>query len=290
MHRWLYQMPKDMFLKSEGCASGLPDPTGHHTLGRYCSNKGIPFAEYGSPVPRDVLVRYALFYQQQLVPNVEDAMVNAVSRRDHSFELTLSNGEMLNADTVIVATGLDHMTSVPDQFSDLPAELWSHTASHRDLSVFKGKEIVVVGGGQSGLETAAILCEEGASVNLLVRKPDLAWNPVPPKIQRSRYRRLRSPRTRLGDGLQLWVYDNAPGVFHHLPQRLRVMKVKETLGPAGAWWLKDRVVGQLPILLGHHVREAKAHGGRVALQVIDQEQQNSRINGGSRNPRYRLSV
>ena len=58
MHRWLYQMPKDMFLKSEGCASSLPDPTGHHTLGRYCSHEGLSFAHYGSPVPREVLARY----------------------------------------------------------------------------------------------------------------------------------------------------------------------------------------------------------------------------------------
>ena len=272
MHRWMHQMPKNMFLKSEGCASTFPDPTGYHTLSRYCSNEGLPFSEYGTPVSREVFVQYALSYQQKLVPNVEDAMVTAASRLNDRFELRLSTGETLNVGRVIVATGMDYMAFIPKPLAELPTELRSHSADYYDLSGFRGKEVTVIGGGQSGLETAAILREEGAWVNLLVRKPAIAWNPVPSKMRRSRYHRFRSPRTRLGDGLQLWVYDNVPGLFHHLPQRVRFARVRTDLGPAGGWWLKDRVVGQLPILLGHHVCGAEVRGERVALQVIDQNE------------------
>ena len=273
MHRWMYQMPKNMFLKSEGCASSISDPTGHHTLARYCSNEGLPFSEYGMPVSRGVFTRYALSFQQKLVPNVEDVMVTAISKLRDGFELRLNTGETLDAGKVIVATGMDYMAYIPEQLARLPVELRSHSADCHDLSGFKGAEVVVVGGGQSALETAAMLREEGASVSLFVRKTGLEWNPVPSKVRRSIYYRFRNPRTRLGDGLQLWVYDKVPGIFHYFPQRVRLAKVGTVLGPAGAWWLKDRVVGRLPILLGHHLCGAEVRGGRVALQVTDQKEQ-----------------
>jgi lysine/ornithine N-monooxygenase len=40
------------------------------------------------------------------------------------------------------------------------------------------------------------------------------------------------------------------------------------LGPAGAWWLKERIVG-LPIVFSHSVRSSEARGGRAVLHVSD---------------------
>ena len=273
MHRWLSQMPKQMFLKSEGCASSLPDPTGEHTLARYCREENLSFSEYGTPVSREIFARYATSFQRKIVPNVENVNVVAVNRLAEGFELRLSSGEKLNAGKVIVATGLDYMAHIPDQLARLPIELRSHSADHFDLSAFKGKEVLVVGAGQSGTETAAILREEGVSVRLLVRTTSLLWHPLPSMVHKSKFERLRNPRTRLGDGRDLWFYDNLPGLFHYLSQRVRLATVAETLGPAGAWWLKDRVVGQFPIFLGCHIRGAETQGTKVALQVADQNGQ-----------------
>jgi cation diffusion facilitator CzcD-associated flavoprotein CzcO len=273
LRRWLSQMPKSMLLKSEGCASSLPDPAGQHSLAQYCHEEGLPFSEYGAPVSREIFARYALAFQRKLVPNVEDVLVTAVSKMRDGFQLHLSSGETLQSAQVIVASGMDHMAHSPEQLGRLPAELWSHSADHDDLSKFKGKDVVVIGGGQSGLETAAILREEGASVTLLVRAPRIAWNRIPSTARRPLYQRLRRPRTRLGEGLQLWVYDNAPLVFHYLPQQVRLSRVKATLGPAGAWWLKDRVVDQMPIFIGHQLHAAEARSDRVSLQITDQNGQ-----------------
>lgn len=274
MHRWLSQMPKQMLLKSESsCASSLYDPTGLHTLERYCRDEGVPFPEYGTPVSREVFAQYALAFQRTLVPKVEDVVVTAINKSPEGFALGLSNGETLHAANVIIATGLDHMTYIPEQLIRLPAELRSHSADYYDLSGFRSKDVTVIGGGQSALETAAILREEGASVRLLVRSSSIVWNPTPVKVHRSASERLRKPRTRLGDGLGHWIYDNTPGLFRHLPQRIRLDRVRTALGPAGAWWLKERVIGRLPILLGHRVRGAEARGGRVVLQVTDQNDQ-----------------
>ena len=235
--------------------------------------RSLPYSEYGAPVSREIFAKYALSFQQKLLPNVEDVLVSAVSEQRGGFELRLSNEETVQASHVVVATGLDYMAHSPEQLRQLPAELWSHSADHFDLSRFKGKEVAVIGSGQSGLETAAILREEGASVTLLARAPTIAWNRIPSTARRPLYRRLRRPRTRLGEGLKLWVYENAPMLFHYMPRQTRLSHVKASLGPAGAWWLKERVIGQMPVFLGHEILAANTHGARAELQITDRHNQ-----------------
>lgn len=271
MRRWLSQMPKSMLLKSEACASNLPDPQGHYTLARYCQEKGIPHFDYKVPLSREHFSGYALWFQQALVPQVEDVLVTAVVKDPSGFEIRLENGKTLRSANLIIATGLDQMAYRPIELSGLPRELCSHSADHYDLSKLKGKEVAVIGGGQSGLETAAILKESGASVTLIVRDPTLAWNRVPSTNHRSAYQRLRRPRSRLGEGLKTWAYDRAPLLFHWLPLQTRVSIVKTTLGPSGAWWLKERVVEKIPILLGHRICAAEVRNGRLALAISDQQ-------------------
>jgi FAD-dependent urate hydroxylase len=53
--------------------------------------------------------------------------------------------------------------------------------------------------------------------------------------------------------------------IHVLPWRRRVRLVKEILGPAGAWWLRDRVEGAIPALTGHSLVESSVVDGRARL-------------------------
>src|SRR5690349_4528923 len=59
MSRWLRHMPHGMFLKSEGLASSLSDPSGRHTLAHFCAAEGIPYRDTGQPVPLSLFCRYA---------------------------------------------------------------------------------------------------------------------------------------------------------------------------------------------------------------------------------------
>ena len=136
------------------------------------------------------------------MPTVEEVMVTRVERSRDAFELKLADGTMARAGKVIVATGLEHTAHVPPALACLPPELVSHSGDHHDLSRFKGRDITVIGGGQSALEAAALLAEEGASIRLLVRKPSLAWNQMPRMVPRSLYERVRRPASSLGEGLQ----------------------------------------------------------------------------------------
>ena len=267
MHRWLEHMPKGMFLKSEGCASNLFDPQDGFTLKQYCSEKGLPYAQYGAPVSVEAFTQYGLSFQRRLVPTVENVMVTALGRSSATFELRLASGETLRASKVVIATGMSHTEHIPAALAQLPAELLSHSSSHRDLSGFKGRDVTVIGGGQSALETAALLHEAEAEVRLLVRKPSIVWNVAPKLHRRSLGDRIRRPMSNLGPGLGPWVYSNAPMLFCYLPRRLRIARVHSALGPAGAWWLRDRVVGQLPMTLSHFVSKAEIRGERVTLHL-----------------------
>ena len=267
IHRWQRQMPRAMFLKSEASASSLSDPAGCFTLARYCKDKGLPYADRARPVSREIFADYALSFQRNLVPTVEEVMVTGVDSSREGFELRLANGATATATNVIVATGLEHAAYVPPALTGLSRELLSHSSEHHDLSRFEGMDVTVIGAGQSALETAALLCEEGASVRLVVRKSSLAWNTIPTTDRRSLYHRLRYPRSGLGEGLELWLCSTAPMLFRHLPSGIRLERLKTVLGPAGAWWLKDRVLGRVQVMLDHSVSKAQAKGSRSVLKV-----------------------
>lgn len=163
MRRWFEQMPLTNFLKSDGCASSLPDPSGLLTLPAFCHEQDLAYSDYGDPVSRDTFARYGIAFQRRLVPHLENVRVTGVKPAAKGFDLTLATGESLRSGAVVIATGMDYMEYKPSELLHLPRELCSHSADHVHFSQFAGKTVAVIGGGQSGLETAAVLNESGAS-------------------------------------------------------------------------------------------------------------------------------
>ena len=267
MNLWRNAMPKGMFLKSQGFASNLSEPAGTHTLEAFCAATGRPYARYGLPVPLDTFVAYGQWFQSELVPDLEQTLVSGVTRRDGGFELELADGATVSARQVVVAAGVEHFAYMPEQFAELPSEVCTHSSQHMDLAEFRGRRVIVVGGGQSALETAALLHENGADVQLAVRKPSVAWNGLPLDPGRPLLQRLREPEAGLGSGYSTWFYSNHPGLFRRLPQSTRIYRARTALGPAGASWLRGRVEAEFPVLTGHNVRSARAGGEGIQITL-----------------------
>jgi FAD-dependent urate hydroxylase len=267
MQLWQAAMPKGMFLKSQGFASNLSDPEGTHTLEAFCKAAGRPYASYGLPVPLDTFISYGQWFRAELVPGVEEVLVTDVAERDGGFELRLATGEQVRARKVVVAAGVEHFAHVPPKLSALPASACTHSSAHTDLSGFRGSEVIVVGAGQSALETAALLRETGCGVRLVARKTRLAWNGAPLPLDRPLLQRLREPESGLGSGWATWFYSNHPDLFRRLPPSMRVYRARTALGPAGASWLRSRVEGQFPALTGYSVASAATAGDRVCLRL-----------------------
>ena len=96
MDSWLSHMPKGMMLKSDGFASSLYDPDSAYTLHRFCTERGIPYADTGIPVSLETFCAYGLAFKDRMVPDLEDKDVIGVERSSEGFTLRLSDGEMLD--------------------------------------------------------------------------------------------------------------------------------------------------------------------------------------------------
>ena len=265
MQNWRTAMPTRMFLKSDGLGSSLSDPEEALTLAQYCTSRGLPYGDHGVPIALQTFVDYALNFQWRIVPNVEAGTVMELTGEPGRFKLQLDTGERVTARRVVLAVGTTYFAHVPPPLVNLPRELVTHSRDHVDFAGFAGREVVVIGGGQSALETAALLHEQGARVQVLVRARELAWNPPP-----STAPGCRNPyelQSALGGGWKAWFYCHMQSVFQHFPRPYRAAIVRRAMGPAGAWWLKGRVVGRIPVLCGQVVQRAGKKGERVGLSV-----------------------
>ena len=112
--------------------------------------------------------------------------------------------------------------------------------------MFRGKKVVVLGAGQSALETAALLHEQGTEVQIVMRKEQPVWNGAPLAPDRPLPQRLKEPEAGLGSGWSTWFYSRHPRAYRHLPEATRIYRARTALGPAGASWLRPRVEGEIP--------------------------------------------
>ena len=262
-------MPRGMRLKSEGFASCLYDPGSTFTLAHYCAEKGIPYADLGLPVRLETFTDYGVEFQRRFVPHLEDTHVSLLDRTPAGFELSLDNDGFVRARRLVMAVGITHFASMPPVLSSLPGEVVAHASQHNTLDSFAGQDVAVVGAGASAADTAALLLDAGASVQIVARKPVFRFHQPPGKIPRPLLERVRFPMTGLGPGWRSLFCTSAPLVFHRMPERFRLEVARRHLGPAAGWFVKDRLVGKAPFHLGATIKSATVQNGRVHLHIAD---------------------
>lgn len=265
MESWLTQMPCDMLLKSEGFASSLYDASGEFPLGRYCREKGVPYADLGLPVPLRTFCEYGLAFQRRAVPTLEETKVTALRKTPQGFALQLETGRTLSARRVVMAVGISHFSHVPRSLTSLPQTLASHSSAHTGFARFKGQDVVVLGAGSSAVDVAVLAHEAGANVRVLARRDEIEIHSRM-RLPRPLSDRLRQPMSGIGPSWRSWFFTHLPGVFHLLPEARRLKWVKTHLGPAGGWFMADRFFGRVPVLPGHALIDAKAEGDKVRLE------------------------
>lgn len=263
MDTWFQHMPAGMFLKSEPYASDMAAPEPGHDVEAYCRLNNLDYQARLGPLSLERFSEYARWYQTSLVPDVTDRSVTRVIPSGEGFLVEFSDGSPLATRRVVVATGLLPHIVMPATLSESPVDLVSHSSDHSRLDQFKGRRVAVIGAGQSALETAALLHESGSHPVLVVRRSAVSFvDPNPEHM--SQLGRIRRPVNKLCEGWHcaFWA---SPNAFRRLPLEMRVTKARSVLGPAGSWWLKNRVEGVVETLTGHKVRGAAAQGSGVRL-------------------------
>jgi len=265
MSFWERHMPRGMLLRSPWEGSYISDPDRALTLDAY---QAAGRNHLSRPVPLDRFIDYGHWFRGHAVPDLDLRKVVCIDPDHAGFRLTLEGGELLKSRRVIVAAGIAPFAWHPPQFERLPHRLASHSAEHRDFDRFMGKQVVVIGGGQSALESAALLHEVGAEVEVIVRAPMVHWLWRQPWLHTCKpvAKLLYAPPDVGPAGVSHLVA--RPNCFRRLPWRIQNRLAQRSVRPAGAAWLKPRLEGAL-ITTGRCVVSATAMGERVILKLDD---------------------
>jgi thioredoxin reductase len=132
--------------------------------------------------------------------------------------------------------------------------------------------VLVIGGGQSALESAALLYETGANVEIVARARQIRWlggivsrtihRGFGPKISRLLY----APTDVGPAGISQIVA--RPDLVRRFSRPIQDWLRKRSIRPAGARWLVERLKG-VPMHLGRAVVSATSKGDRVKIRLND---------------------
>jgi len=265
MEYWERHMPAGMLLRSPWQASSISAPRGL-TLDDYERAHGETLSR---PIPLRDFLRYSHWFAAQVAPDVDERRVVALARADGGFRLTLQDGDSLQAGRVVVATGLDSFTHTPPELAEMPADRTLHSSQLCELTGFAGRRVVVLGAGQSAVESAVLLSEAGAHVELVARARRINWltssswlhsRPGP-------IRRLLYPPTDVGPpGLN--QITARPRLFQAFPIALQERIAYRSIRPAASSWLQPRV-GELAITTEQTIASGRLAGERLELTLTD---------------------
>ncbi|MCC2280378.1 NAD(P)-binding domain-containing protein [Streptomyces sp. ET3-23] len=276
MGSWRHAMATGMFLKSTPAATDLSAPVPDGRLADFRRERGEPELTELTPIPCEVFTAYGMWFTDRFVGDVTARQVTSLQRAPDGFTVHLDDGEPVPASAVVVATGLRPMAHIPRNLLHLAPQgpgadaVLSHTSHHTDLSRYAGQRVAVIGGGQSALESSALLHEAGAHPHVLIRSGTVRWGTTP-VLHRPLVNRLARPASPLGSGWPLAALCRAPQTVRHLPAPARLLVHRRALGPSGGWWLRERVDGIVP--LHTHCRISQAHltDGQAHLQLTGEE-------------------
>ena len=260
---WRHNMPVGMVLRSERPGSHIPDPNHALTLERFEAKLGRVFP------PRmalDDFVAYGTWFQQQAVPEVDSRKVRQVETLGSSFRMTLEDGELIDAKRVVMATGLEAFASRPSAFDRIPLEIAMHSSQVRDPDAFAGRSVVVIGAGQSALESAALLHEAGADVEVLVRRPEVRFLSGRNRLRDTPFHVLVYPPGEVGPPGVNWIIQ-LPDLYRSLPMGWQQWVTRQVT-PVGSAWLKSRLA-TVRTTAARSVASATESAGRLQLVLDD---------------------
>src|SRR6201993_5084277 len=266
---WGAKLPKGMFLRSGWEASHIADQNRALTLDIFRQESGNHFS---SPVPLDRFVNYGLWHQRHSVPDLDRRKIVTVEPATRGFRLILEDGASVLATRVVIAAGISSFTWRPPEFDNLPSALATHTSEHVNFERFRGKEVLVIGGGQSALESAALLYETGASVEIVARAQQIRW--LGGVVSRTIHRefgptisKLLYAPTDVGPaGISQIVA--RPDLVRRFSRPIQDWLRKRSIRPAGARWLVERLK-DVPMKLGRSIVSAAPLGERVRVRLDD---------------------
>jgi FAD-dependent urate hydroxylase len=265
MEFWKSHMPEGMLLRSPWEASHISDPQTALTMDAFGASLA---SRIPTPIPLDRFVEYGLWFQRQAVSDIDRRKITRIEKNSNGFRLTVNDGEQFNSRRVVIAAGIGSFARWPQQFEGLPQELVTHVSNQRDVHRFKGKRVVIIGAGQSALESAALIHEAGGEVEIIVRAPNVHWLGWRARLQKLGpiANLLYSPYDIGPAGVSRIVA--VPDSMKYFPRGIQNAFRRRALRPAGARWLVNRCK-DIPILTHRRVESAAPVGEKLRIRLDD---------------------
>jgi lysine/ornithine N-monooxygenase len=269
MQTWRTRMPPDMLLRSDWEETSLSAPGDRGAIDLWARATGEGREE---PIPLQKFLRYADWFRHTFVRESDPADVAQLDRANGRFRITTTAGDEVDARRVVVAVGVTPFPYAPPPFQAAMGDGVAFAIERQDYGAYAGGRVVVVGGGQGGLEAAALALRAGAEVELIVRSR-LRWftdrEPYRPRgpIRRRLYR-LAYPVVGYGPP-PLNRLALHPDAFAALPRPLRQRVAARILRAGGSPWVRSVVQDRITVTEGVAVLDLRRRDGDFELGLSD---------------------
>ena len=269
METWRTRMPADMLLRSDWEETSLSAPGNRGSIDRWVDETAEAREE---PIPLQKFLRYADWFRRTFVSGGDPSNVASVEQADGRYRLTTAAGDEIEAARVVVAVGAIPFAYAPPPLVQAIGDRVTLATDPQDYGSHRGRRVLVVGGGQGGLESAALAAREGADVELIVRS-GLRWfadrEPHRPRgpLHRRLYR-LAYPVVGYGPP-PLNRLALHPDLFAVLPRPVRRALSARILRAGGSPWLRGEVEHAVRVSEGHAVVAVERLNDAIRLRLSD---------------------
>ena len=269
MQTWRTRMPPDMRLRSDWDETSLSAPGDRGSIDVWSRAQDEPREE---PIPLARFLRYADWFRGTFVPENDPSDVAQLERAAGVFRVTTADGAEADARLVVVAVGVTPFPHAPPPFDAVMGHGIGFAIERQDYEAYRGGRVIVVGGGQGGLEAAALARRAGAEVELVIRSQPRWFTDREPYRPRGplqqRIYRLAYPVVGYGPPPLNRLALN-PDAFAALPPAARRSVARRILRAGGSPWVRDQIEDKVRVTEGVAVLAAERRDGRIRLGLSD---------------------
>jgi FAD-dependent urate hydroxylase len=269
METWRTCMPPEMLMRSAWEETSIAAPEAAGTLDEWVREVGESRQE---PIPLEMFLRYSTWFAERFVAERDPSRIASVELNGSGYRLTTEAGSEVDAQHVVVAVGVMPFAYVPPRLAEQLGETVSLATGIENTDRYAGRRVLVVGGGQAGLEAAGLAAQAGATVELVTRSA-VRWfadreshNPRGPV--RQKLYRLAYPVVGFGPPpLNRLVM--MPDAFAALPERTRGSLTARVLRSGGSPWLRQFVERSVRVTEHNTIEHVEHQSGRLVLRLSD---------------------
>lgn len=270
MATWRNYMPSGMLLRSAWEETSLSAPNGAGTIDDWVASSGAAREE---PIPLALFLAYSAWFAARFVPDRDPNDVATVEPNGQGYRICTTAGDEVNARHLVIAVGVMPFAYVPPPIASLfGTDVKFTTGQPDDVHQHAGRRVLVVGGGQAGLESSGLLAQAGATVELVTRsrvrwfadrEPETPRGPI-----RKRLYKLAYPAVGYGPPpINRLVLH--PDLFAAIPSGMKHRLTRRLLRPGGSPWLRPLVENNVRITERCTIERVAEESGSFRVELSD---------------------